>query len=127
MAIKVNVIKCPQCGADLPFEEGKKQMFCSYCGSKIVITNENEYVHRHINETGVKWAETVQKLGIKKMELDEKRLAAAEKKRAFKIKLSIPLAIVSLVFLGIGFTTEGSFALIMMGAVAAAILVAMWQ
>ncbi len=84
MSIKANVVKCPQCGADLPVEEGKKQFFCS---------------------------EAVQKIGLKKMELaekkfeaNEKRLEANEKKKAFKIKLSIALAIVALISLGIGYT-----------------------
>lgn len=111
MSIKANVVKCPQCGADLPVEEGKKQFFCSYCGTKVIITNENEHIYHHVNETGVKFAEAVQKIGLKKVELaekkfeaNEKRLEANEKKKAFKIKLSIALAIVALISLGIGYT-----------------------
>lgn len=31
--------KCPQCGADLEFDESRDMMFCQYCGSKILKTN----------------------------------------------------------------------------------------
>ena len=34
MAIKFVSIKCPECGATLDIEEGRKQIFCSYCGTK---------------------------------------------------------------------------------------------
>ena len=30
MAIKFTSVKCPECGAALPIEEGRKQMSCSY-------------------------------------------------------------------------------------------------
>ena len=50
MAININSIKCPQCGAFLPIEEGRTKCFCSYCGSGIAITNDNEDYFRHGNE-----------------------------------------------------------------------------
>lgn len=58
MAIKFTSVKCPECGASLPIEEGRKQVFCSYCGTKVMVTNENEYIYRHIDEADVKKAET---------------------------------------------------------------------
>lgn len=36
MANKIIPIKCPECDADLDIEEGRKVMFCSYCGRKIM-------------------------------------------------------------------------------------------
>ena len=62
MAVKFTSVKCPDCGAVLPIEEGRNQVFCSYCGSKIIMTNENEYVYRHIDEAEIKQA--VSGLGI---------------------------------------------------------------
>ena len=54
MAVKFTSVKCPDCGAVLPIEEGRNQVFCSYCGSKIIITNENEHIYRHIDEAEIK-------------------------------------------------------------------------
>ena len=48
MAIKFTSVKCPECGAKTHIEEGRNQAFCSYCGTKILITNENEYIIRHV-------------------------------------------------------------------------------
>ena len=72
MAITNNSVKCPDCGASLPIEEGREQMFCSYCGSKIIMTNENEYIHRHIDEAGVKQAETHRMVRMRELDIAEK-------------------------------------------------------
>ena len=53
MAIKFTSVKCPECGATLPIEEGREQIFCSYCGSKIIMTNENEYIYRKVDEAEI--------------------------------------------------------------------------
>ena len=59
MAITLNSVKCPECGATLPIEEGRTQVFCSYCGAKVIVTNENEYIYRHIDEAGIKQVLTI--------------------------------------------------------------------
>ena len=40
MAVKFTSVKCPECGANLPIEEGRERIFCSYCGTQIIMTNE---------------------------------------------------------------------------------------
>lgn len=72
MAIINKSVKCPDCGASLPIEEGREQMFCSYCGSKMIITNENEYIYRQIDEAGVKQAETDRMVRLRELEMAEK-------------------------------------------------------
>ena len=74
MAIKFTAVKCPECGATLPIEEGRKQIFCSYCENKIIMTNENEYIYRHVDEAEIKQAETERIIQMKKMEIIEKRV-----------------------------------------------------
>lgn len=65
--MKVKVLKCPECGANIEFEEDRNFCFCSYCGCKIVIDDENKKnvtkninitkninkTNRYINETDV--------------------------------------------------------------------------
>ena len=72
MAIKLNSVKCPECGATLPIEEGRTQIFCSYCGTKVIVTNENEYIYRHIDEAEVKQAETDRMIKLRELEMEEK-------------------------------------------------------
>lgn len=66
MAIKFIAIKCPECGASLDIEKGRKTMFCSYCGHKIMMVDENEYryivTHRYIDDAKIKEAEEKTKI-----------------------------------------------------------------
>lgn len=71
MAINFYSVKCPECGANLSYEEGRQEMFCSYCGTKIIMSNENEYIYRHIDEAGIKQAETDRLIRLKQLELEE--------------------------------------------------------
>ena len=99
MAISLTSVKCPECGAQLSIEENRKEAFCSYCGSKIIITNENEYVYRHVDEEGIKRAETEQMVKMKEMEI-------AEKNRFNRKILTVIWLIASCVLLSIGIVME---------------------
>nr|WP_297770699.1 hypothetical protein [uncultured Butyrivibrio sp.] len=48
---------CPQCSANLEAEEGKNFIFCSYCGTKILLHDENTTthyeIHREINDAEI--------------------------------------------------------------------------
>ena len=83
MAIKLNSVKCPECGATLPIEEGRTQIFCSYCGTKVIVTNENEYIYRHIDEAEVKQAETDRMIKLRELEMEEKENSFEKKKLLF--------------------------------------------
>lgn len=74
MAVKFTSVKCPECGANLPIEEGRERVFCSYCGTPVIITNENEKVIRHIDEAKIKRAETDRMIQLEQLELEKKRL-----------------------------------------------------
>ncbi len=103
MAIKFVSVKCPECGAALEVEEGREQIFCSYCGSKVIIENDNEYIYHHIDEAEIKQAETDRIIQLKKMEMTEKNRIAKEKRMSIKIRISIVLGIIAFIFLAIGF------------------------
>lgn len=79
MAVNFISVKCPDCGASLDIEKGRKKVFCTYCGAKVLINNDNEYVYRHIDEAGIKQAETDRMVRMKQMEMAEKNRESAEK------------------------------------------------
>lgn len=106
MSVKLIAVKCPECGANLQIEEGREQVFCSYCGTKIIITNDNEYIYRHIDEAEIKQAETERIVELKKLEMEEKQRDFAEKTHSFKVKLSLLLGVIVLLSYGIGFSTH---------------------
>lgn len=72
MSIRLNSLKCPECAATISIEEGRTQCFCSYCGTKIAITNENEFVYRNVDEADVKRAETDRIVKLRQIKIFEK-------------------------------------------------------
>ena len=69
MAYKLISVKCPDCGQTLSIEENRTQAFCSYCGARILISNENEYIVRQVDEAGIKKAETERIVRLRELEI----------------------------------------------------------
>ena len=87
-------LKCPNCNADLSFKEERENYFCEYCGTKLLLDNDNEFIYKHIDEAQIKRAEVEKLVKLKELELKEKEM---EQKRLInKIMLIISL------ILGIG-------------------------
>lgn len=103
MSIKFTSIKCPGCGATINnIEEDSNETYCPYCGAKILINNENEYVYRNIDEAAVKQAETDRIVKLKQMEIAEKERESNGRIKATKLKLALALGIIGIIFLIIG-------------------------
>lgn len=126
MGVKFTSVKCPECGAGLPIEEGRQLMFCSYCGVKILMTNENEYIYRTIDEAGIKKAEADHEVRIKQMEIIAKKNFAKEKFKRFKVIMTVILGVVCLLSIAIGYSSNGSLSALMVGMVSGIILFSMW-
>lgn len=103
MSVRLISVKCPECGATLNVEENREQAFCSYCGTKVLLHNENEHIFRHIDEAGVKQAETDLIVRMKQMEFAEKKRADAEKTKKLKIIISLIMASVGILMMVIGY------------------------
>lgn len=95
--IKMVSLKCPDCGANLSIEEDRKQCFCQYCGSKILIDDGSRtYTHVYIDRTREK-----------EIELEEKKLVAElerEKSNAKWKIFSIASVVISVILAIIGYT-----------------------
>ena len=102
--VKTISLKCPECGAELSVEEDRKQCFCQYCGSKILIDDgSTSHVYRKVDEARIKEAEVRELLRLKELELEEKKQAAKAETRKLRIKWSIILAIIGVALMMIGF------------------------
>lgn len=99
MAIKYSLVKCPACEANLSIEAGRTRCFCTYCGSQIIVTNDNEHIYRHIDEAKIKEAEANRAIQLKKLEIIEKKRASAEKSKKVKIIISIIMGILGIILL----------------------------
>lgn len=67
--IKLIKLQCPSCGATLDIDSSLKMCFCQYCGTKILIHNENEKVIRKIDETKIRQAELDHDLELHRMDM----------------------------------------------------------
>ncbi|WP_024865689.1 zinc ribbon domain-containing protein [Butyrivibrio sp. FCS014] len=72
MAIHFVSVKCPDCGAELSIDDSREFAFCSYCGAKVMVHNDNEHIYRNIDEARIKEAETERILRLRELELEEK-------------------------------------------------------
>lgn len=86
MSVSVKSVRCPDCNAALEIEEGRKQCFCSYCGAKIELFNDNEYelITRHIDEAALEKARTEKEIELAKIKAD-----ADSEKRWFRVLVGI--------------------------------------
>lgn len=101
MSIRLNSLKCPECAATISIEEGRTQCFCSYCGAKIAITNENEFVYRNVDEADIKRAETDRIVKLRQIKFFEKITKT-------KIIISIITGILGLLLTVIGWIGGGA-------------------
>ena len=95
-------VKCPECNADLSIEEGRSMAFCTYCGAKVMINNENEHIYRHIDEAEIKKAETDHIVQMKKLEMADDQRQVSKKHNSLKIVVSLGLLVFGLIAMASG-------------------------
>ncbi len=98
MAVKLVTLKCPECNADLFVEEGRPFAFCTYCGSRVMVNNENEFVFRHIDEAALKKAENDYIVRMRELENREQSENRLER---LKDALTVIWLVLSLIILAI--------------------------
>ena len=104
MAIQFITIKCPECGAVLSIDNAREVAFCTYCGAKVIIHNENEHIYRNIDEARIREAETNREIKLKQLEMEERNIAS---KKTLIVVWIIAVAILTFISLiGISFGKE---------------------
>lgn len=99
MSIKLITLKCPDCGASIEIEDNREHAFCTYCGAKILIHNENEYVYHYVDEAEVKQAETERELRLKELEIAEKEREKKDSEKEIAKKKAPKWGILAVFFL----------------------------
>ena len=85
MGVEFISVKCPECGANLNIEGDREQAFCTYCGARILLHNENERVYRHIDEAGIRQAEA----RMREVELAERKYADTKRRQRTYVSLMV--------------------------------------
>lgn len=95
MAVSFTSVKCPECGAAFQIEDGRDICFCTYCGNKILITNENEHIYRTVDEARVKEAEAEERIRLKELEIEERENAQERKSKAISYAVAGIVVLIS--------------------------------
>lgn len=95
-------LNCPSCGASLEVKEDREFIFCQYCGTKILINDENKFTYRYIDDAEIKRAETDQYIRLKQLEMEEKKIIDNKKAIKTKIIISLILLTVGIVIIALG-------------------------
>lgn len=97
MAIQIVSVKCPDCGATLEIEGGREFAYCSYCGSKVMMKNDNEYVYRNIDEARIKEAEAEKEIRLKELEFEEKEALRERKMTQYAYGVALGVFLIGVI------------------------------
>jgi len=98
--MKLINLKCTNCGADLQVDPERKQVFCSYCGTKLLIDDETiNITNRFVDEARLKEAE----VRLKELEYEHERemreeLLRQEQKKSHRLSLMVYLAAILITY-----------------------------
>lgn len=77
--MKLIETKCPSCGAEMSVDANRSQVFCSFCGSKLLIDHEKIHVvYDNAGDSGYEFEKGRQRA---QAELEQKKLKAQEEER----------------------------------------------
>ena len=99
--MKLINMKCQNCGADLQVDPERKQAFCSYCGTRLLVDDESiNITNRFVDEARIKEAE----VRLKELEYEHERelreeIIRKEQKKTFRLALMVYLAALAITYL----------------------------
>ena len=123
-------LKCPNCSADLEVDKDLKQCFCTYCGTKILLSNENEHTYRIVNEADIAREENERrKIEFEQQKYeDNKKQHEKKEKESSRVLLIIGLGIITLyrTIFALARIAVGGFANTVIGLIYIAAICGLW-
>lgn len=71
--IRFVTVRCPNCNAQMTLENYRTQAFCSFCGSRFLIRNDNERIIRTVNEADIRRAEAEYVVGVQHAQIEAEK------------------------------------------------------
>lgn len=87
----------------MDIDQTRDMAYCTYCGTKILIHNENEKIYRRIDEARIRETETERLIRLKELELLEKEQEDKRKRARAKIKWSLLLGTIGILMFIVGY------------------------
>ena len=92
-------ITCPNCSASLQIESNRQEAFCTYCGAKFAISNDNEHIVRTIDEAAIAKANADKEIELRRLELEREEKLLAHEKKIKDDKDAVIIGVGSLIFM----------------------------
>lgn len=93
--MKIDIIECPSCGANLDYKGNSDSCICEYCGNRVFL-NEKARMEANLNVEKLKHRER-----MRNKELESEKMACESEKRTFIIILVALLSLVVLCAIGV--------------------------
>ena len=77
--IKMVSCKCPECKAELEISGDREYAYCQYCGTKILLHNDNVKVFRKIDEAEIKKTESNERMYNRMLDREDRKLSLKTK------------------------------------------------
>lgn len=118
---------CPSCGANLEVDSKLSQCFCQYCGTKILLHNENEHTvninvertDHYIDEASLAYQENERRrIEFEKQKYEDKRSEKQKQSASNGIELLTIALIIATIYMligGISCIIEGGFPRFLVG------------
>lgn len=88
-------LTCPNCSATMQIENNRKEAYCTYCGTKMLVHNSNEKVVHHIDHAAMAMVDAQLEVELQRMKMvaDERRRQDEKEKKDSIISTIIGLPI----------------------------------
>lgn len=96
------ILKCPNCSANLDYEDGMEVLFCKYCGTKILLTDENTYTYKKVDVAEIQKAKNQSKQIDINREIYEQETKRLEREIEKNEQSSYTIALLALILLFLG-------------------------
>lgn len=95
--MKLASIKCPECGAALERKEGRTQMFCEYCGAKVVFDDIEYFKEETKTARFNKVVDTAKEMYYDHAERKEQQRKASEKTAKYIVLFFAVMLVVTII------------------------------
>lgn len=76
--MRLESLKCPECGGTIDFKEGQKIQYCPYCGAKLYLDDGNRTIRKEYQDlTHLEEMKFKRKVELEDRERDDKELRNA--------------------------------------------------
>lgn len=112
MATKMITLRCPSCQASVQVNGDKEYAFCEYCGSKILIYDDNHHretrTYRQVDEADIIRAATEQQIHLHDLEVEDERESMKQQYLGYGLGFGAVVSIIGIITLIIGLSAAAT-------------------